>query len=432
MPIQIGAPVLEIAIATYGTACHDAVMTLPNLRHLQAFHEVVLSGSISAAALKMHLTQSAVTQAIAAVERYFGAPLFTRSSTGMQPTAAGKICDDRIARALTQLREGMQEVVRAELETAEREQLFRRVSGAQLSSLIKLVEFRNFTHAARASGVSQPTVHRAARTLERGLDAVLFEKTSYGVVPTREAEKLSRRVHRAFVEISQARADIDALRGRESGSTVVGTMPLARSFLVPNALIRFTQEHAEYAVSILDGTYEYLLAALQTGQADFLIGALRESRLSGGIVEEHLFHDPLSIFVRARHPLAKRRKLTAADLSNYPWIAPRATSPLRSHFEALFTGAGLKPPQQPIECNSLVAARAFLMESDHMMLSSTHQVHYELKAGMLVSLPHPAGKVTRSIGLTVRDDWRPTQSQARLLAILRETSQLLPLRLSSG
>ena len=106
------------------------------------------------------------------------------------------------------------------------------------------------------------------------MDAVLFEKTSYGVVPTREAEKLSRRAHRAFVEISQARADIDALRGRESGSTVIGAMPLARSFLVPNALIRFTQEHAEHAVSIMDGTYEHLLAALQSGQADFLIGAL--------------------------------------------------------------------------------------------------------------------------------------------------------------
>ena len=408
------------------TACHDAAMTLPNLRHLQAFHEVVLLGSISAASLKMHLTQSAVTQAIAAVERHFGAPLFTRSSTGMQPTAAGRICAERIERALSQLREGMQELVRSDLGPVEREQLFRRVSSAQLSSLIKLVEFRSFTHAARASGVSQPTIHRAARTLERGLGAVLFEKTSYGVVPTREAEKLSRRAHRAFVEISQARADMDALRGRESGRTVIGAMPLARSFLVPNALIRFTREHAEHAVSILDGTYEHLLAALQTGQADFLIGALRESRLGGGIVQEPLFDDPLSIFVRAQHPLAKRRKLAAADLEKYPWIAPRATSPLRAHFDALFEDLGATPPQQPIECNSLVAARAFLMEGDHMMLSSANQVYYELKAGMLISLPHPAGKVTRRIGLTMRNDWRPTQSQARLLTILRETSKLLP------
>ena len=60
-----------------------------------------------------------------------------------------------------------------------------------------------------------------------------------------------------------------------------------------------------------------------------------------------------------------------------------------------------------------------------MMLSSTNQVHYELQAGMLVCLPHPGGKVMRRIGLTVRDDWRPTQAQARLLTIVRETAKQL-------
>jgi DNA-binding transcriptional LysR family regulator len=202
-------------------------------------------------------------------------------------------------------------------------------------------------------------------------------------------------------------------------------MPLARSFLVPNALIRFTREHAEHAVSIMDGTYEHLLGALQSGQADFLIGALRDIRVSGGIKQEHLFDDPLSIVVGAGHPLAKKRKLTAADLASHPWIAPRASSPLKVHFEALFKDRGIEPPQRFIECNSLGAARAFLMGSDHMMLSSTNQVHYELQAGMLVCLPHPAGKVMRQIGLTVRDDWRPTRAQARLLEIVRETAQQL-------
>jgi DNA-binding transcriptional LysR family regulator len=389
-------------------------MSVPNLRHLQAFLEVVAFGGINAAAGKMHLTQSAVTQAIAAVERHFGTSLFTRSSTGMHPTAAGTICAERVGRALGQLREAVEE------------QSFRHVTAAQLTSLIKLVEFRNFTHAARALGVSQPTIHRAARTLERSLDAELFEKTSYGVVPTREAEKLAQRAHRAFVEISQAQADIEALRGRDSGSTVIGAMPLARSFLVPKALIRFTREHSGHAVSIMEGTYEHLLGALQAGHADFLIGALRELRPSADILQEHLFDDPLSIAMRARHPLAKRRKLSATDLTSYPWIAPRSSSPLRGQFEALFTKLGVAPPQPPIECNSLIAARALLMESDHLMLSSMNQVHYELQAGMLVALPHPAGKIVRDIGLTVRRDWRPTQAQARLLAILRETAKQPP------
>jgi hypothetical protein len=39
----------------------------------------------------------------------------------------------------------------------------------------------------------------------------------------------------------------------------------------------------------------------------------------------------------------------------------------------------------------MAAARAFLLESDHVMLLSAHQIHYEMQAGLLVALPHPAG-----------------------------------------
>ena len=69
-------------------------------------------------------------------------------------------------------------------------------------------------------------------------------------------------------------------------------------------------------------------------------------------------------------------------------------------------------PTTPIECNSLIAARALLLESDRIMLLSAHQIHYELKAGLLVALPHPAGNVVRPIGLhNDTTGIRPTRSE---------------------
>ena len=93
------------------------------------------------------------------------------------------------------------------------------------------------------------------------------------------------------------------------------------------------------------------------------------------------------------------------------------------HFDALFESAGVpRAARAPIECNSLIAARALLLESDRMMLLSAHQIHYELQAGMLVALPHPAGDVVRPIGLTMRRDWHPTDAQRALLDIVRRCS----------
>jgi len=385
----------------------------PNLRHLFAFREVARLGSVSAAAREVHVSQPAVTQAVAGMERYFGAPLLVRRTNGVALTQAGELCADRIERAIGHLREAVGDDVS------------RFIRAAQLHALSAVVEHRNFSLAARAAHLSQPSIHRAARDLERLLDVPLFESTSFGITPTREAEKLARRARLAFAEIEQARAEVHALSGGESGRTVIGAMPLARSFLVPNALLEFTRQCPEHSVSIIEGTYEHLLSALRMGEADFLVGALRNPQPVADIVQEHLFDDPLSIIVRAEHPLTRSRRISVAALSKYPWIAPRAGTPLRAHFDKLFASAGLAPPARPIECNSLAAARALLLESDRIMLLSAHQTHYELQAGMLAALPHPAGNVVRPIGLTMRHDWRPTASQQRLLDLVRDRSRIV-------
>lgn len=393
-----------------------------NLRHLHAFIEVARLKSISAAARAVHLSQPAVTQAITGVEKYFRASLLTRSSSGVALTDVGQLCFARIERALNQLRDGIAEVTRG---TAMRQgsDLVRAVGVTQLDSLIAVVQHRTFSAAARARGLSQPAIHRAARELERALGIALFEKTSFGIVPTREAERLARRVKLAFAEIAQARAEVTALEGGETGSTVIGAMPLARTYLIPSTLIQFNDEFPDHRVGIVDGTYEFLLSALKSGEADFLVGAMREPSQLTDVVQEHLFDDPLSIVVRAGHPLAGKKRVSMPALLKFRWVAPRAGSPLRSHFNNLFSQAGVDPPQTPIECNSLAASRALLLESDRIMLLSAHQIYYELRAGLLVALPHPAGRVVRPIGFTFREGWRPTQSQERLLNLLRQRSR---------
>lgn len=389
-------------------------------------HWVARLGSISAAARRVHLSQPAVTQAVASAEAFFGRQLFVRRSAGVTLTPAGEVALQRMARAVTLLHEALAELLRRHGRPAGGAQrLALHLTSAQLDALATSAEHGGFSRAARASGIAEPTVHRAARALERTLELPLFEKTSFGVRPTRDAELFARQVRLVFAELSQARADIDALDGGTTGSTVIGAMPLARSFIVPSAVIAFVHEHPQHSVSIVEGTYENLLAGLLAGEPDFLIGALRPENLAADVQQEPLFSDPLSIAVRAGHPLAERKRLRPADLARFPWIAPRASSPLRAQFEELFAAAGVVPPPYPVECNSLIAARAFLLESDCMMLSSAHQIHYELHAGLLRALPHPQGRVERSIGLIMRRSWQPTRAQRRMLELIRERTQAL-------
>jgi DNA-binding transcriptional LysR family regulator len=389
----------------------------PNLRHLVLFDQVVRRGSISAAARVAHLSQPAVTQAVSHIEAALGACLMQRSYSGLALTSAGHAAAGRIDRALQMLREAL---FAARTRAANMpEDVLSGITSTQLTALIAVVEEGAFARAARRAGRARTAVHRAARQLEKSLGTELFEITSFGVRPTREAEKLALRARLAFAEIAQGQAEVAAAQGKGSGATTIGAMPLARSVLVARAVLEFAESRPEHVISILDGPYESMLVALRRGSADVLVGALRDPVPYEDIVQEHLFDDPLAIVVAAGHPLAGGEAPTLAALARFPWIAPRPNSPLRRHFDTLIARIEQRRAVAPIECNSLVAARSMLLASDRVMLLSEHQIHHELETGRLVALPHPLGAVTRSIGLSVRRDWRPTEVQAQLVDGLR-------------
>lgn len=59
------------------------------LRELSAFVAVVEEGGMSAASRRLHVSQSALSQTVSALERELGVKLLERTSTGARPTDAG-------------------------------------------------------------------------------------------------------------------------------------------------------------------------------------------------------------------------------------------------------------------------------------------------------------------------------------------------------
>src|SRR5688572_29560039 len=76
---------------------------LPPLHFLQAVEAASRLGSFRAAAAELHLTPSAVSQQIHAVEAALGAPLFVRRGRAVALTASGQAYCDAVRRALVEL-----------------------------------------------------------------------------------------------------------------------------------------------------------------------------------------------------------------------------------------------------------------------------------------------------------------------------------------
>jgi DNA-binding transcriptional LysR family regulator len=73
------------------------------LKHLEVFHAVMLTGTLSGAARLLHLTQPGATQALQSAERQLGYALFTRQSNRLVPTAEAQALLPEVARLMGQL-----------------------------------------------------------------------------------------------------------------------------------------------------------------------------------------------------------------------------------------------------------------------------------------------------------------------------------------
>ena len=342
----------------------------------------------------------------------------------MFTTEPGEIFRNRVERALERIEIGAREAfkVRGKGNSGGFSKFDQLVTVAQLRALLAVADAGNFSLAAHVAGVSQPTLHRTARDLERLSGISLFTKVSQGIELTRAARALAQHSRLAFSELDQGLEEIETWRGLDTGRVAIGTMPLARSYILPKAINELTKTRSEIDISVIDGPYDDLLHGLRCGELDLLVGALRDPIPIEDVVQEELFSDTLAIVGRAGHPLSNKSDLSLEDLTQYPWVVPRADTPTRAYFESLFEETNDGGPRHVIESSSLVMIRGLLSGSNRLTIISKHQIRHETDQELLQYIDFDTTNTSRPIGITVRKDWQPTATQSQLLDLLRSAS----------
>ncbi|MDE2410393.1 MAG: LysR family transcriptional regulator [Sphingomonadales bacterium] len=369
-----------------------------NLRHLAAVAQIARLGTINAAAQAVNLTQPAITQALARLEGQLALPLFERRHDGMAPTAAADLLVPRIEAALGHIASP-------------------HVTMARLRALLALADAGSYAGAAAVTGLSLPSIHRAVSDLSLSMRRALVQRRGKIVVLTENGATLARAFRLARVELETGLSEIEALQGRETRRIAIGAMPLSRARILPAAVTRFLRRFPQVAISIAEGSRAELVEPLRNGGLDLMVGALRDPLLEADLAQRALFADLPAVIARCGHPLAGTAP-TPADLARYPWTVPAVGAPLRNGFERFFAEAGVVPPRVPIESGSVMMIRQILIDSDFLTMLSPDQLAVEMEAGWLEQIaPLPPG-LGRTIGVTTRASWRPTQVQREFIADL--------------
>jgi DNA-binding transcriptional LysR family regulator len=194
----------------------------------------------------------------------------------------------------------------------------------------RLQQLRGFCYAAQTLSVSkaaermflsQPSVSLQIQALEREFKTKLFERRGPRISLTPDGKTLYE-IAAPLVEAIDSLDDAFAARrgGIETGRLDIAAGESTTLYLLPQFVQRFAEKHPGIELKLHNVTGRDGLAMVRSDEVDFAVGSMLELRED--IEYQPMFtYDPMLI-VGLAHPLAKRKRVTLADVAPYPLILP--------------------------------------------------------------------------------------------------------------
>lgn len=186
----------------------------------------------------------------------------------------------------------------------------------QLEAFVAVATTLNFHDAARKLVVSQSALSAQVRDLEQALETRLFDRNRRGVRLTDAGRALLERARAVLEQLDGLHDDAAAFRAPFSGRLRLGVIPTVAPYLVPLVVGDVRARHPQLRLVVEEEQTRRLVERLHAGRVDLLLLDLDVAL--GSVETAPLLEERFVVALHRSHPLAKKARLTEADLRAVP------------------------------------------------------------------------------------------------------------------
>jgi DNA-binding transcriptional LysR family regulator len=208
-------------------------------------------------------------------------------------------------------------------------------------ALVAVARAGNFTRAALALRISQPTLTVRIRQMEEALGVRLLDRSTRSVRLTQIGKELAPVMERLVREMEAVVANAKDLSTGDRGIVSIAALPSISSTILPGIIAEFRDLSPAVAVVLKDSVASRILSMVKNEEVDFGIGSFPDA--DPDIQSVSLFTDRMRLVFPAGSPLEHKKVIPLRLLTDLSLILMDQQSSVRSLVNRAFESIGHVP-----------------------------------------------------------------------------------------
>jgi len=272
----------------------------------------------------------------------------------------------------------------------------------QLRILKAVATEKSFTKAAEVLYLSQPSLSKQIKRLEKNLDILLINRENNKISLTENGKIFLQYSERILALCEEScRALID-LKNGDRGNLSVGASQTIGTYLMPKVLALFAQNYPQIDLKVQVNSTRIIANNVLNREIDIaVVGGDIPDELKRNLTIKNFVEDEFSLIISKSHPFAKKKKITKENLYYLNFITLNSNSTIRKFIDNILIQNGIEIKQLKVimQFNSIEGIKTAVSLGLGAAFVSSSAIEKEVELKTIEILKIENLRITRTLSI---------------------------------
>ena len=277
----------------------------------------------------------------------------------------------------------------------------------QLRILKAIATEQSFTKASKLLYLSQPSLSKQIRNLEKNLDMILINRENHKISLTENGQVFLQYAERILALCEESCRALVDLKNGERGNLIVGASQTIGTYLLPRVLALFAQRYPQINLKVQVNSTRLIAKHIVNREIDIaIVGGDIPHELTKNLLVENFVEDEFSLIVPTTHPFAKKKLITKEDLYHLKFITLNSNSTIRKFIDNILTQNQIQTKQLKIimQLNSIEGIKTAVSLGLGAAFVSSSAIEKEIQLKTIQILKIENIKINRTLSIITNPD----------------------------